>query len=124
MNGSRKESTERPLLTATAAGKGLGDLPIGSAQSRAAARALLTARQGIEAEGEWDKPFDAPIDLAERLDGTMKHHEQGEVSNAEWTPIHIPPGKEDTVRGRLAARINAAMARVASHEAKWDSAGR
>jgi hypothetical protein len=41
---TRSERTEAPFLPATAAGKGLGDLPLGSAQSRAAARALLERR--------------------------------------------------------------------------------
>ncbi len=49
MNKNRTECDTRPLLSATALGRGLGYLPLGSAQSRAAARALLTAQQ--EGEG-------------------------------------------------------------------------
>jgi hypothetical protein len=36
----------------------------------------------------------------------------------QWASIYILPGKENTVRGRLAARINAAMERVKQYEAR------
>lgn len=42
---TRTERTEWPALPATAAGKGLGSLPLGSAQSRAAALVLVAARR-------------------------------------------------------------------------------
>ena len=44
MRETRTERAESPLLAATVASKGLGYLPIGSEQSRAAARALVGAR--------------------------------------------------------------------------------
>jgi hypothetical protein len=117
---TRLERTEKPSLPATAAGKGLGDLPLGSPQSRAAARALVAARQGSEADAEWDGPLSMD-GVAEALDEARKRHERGEVIAtdwSDWTPIHIPPGKEDTPRGRLAADLNAARARMARYEAE------
>jgi hypothetical protein len=35
-----------------------------------------------------------------------------------WKPICVPAGKENTVRGQLAARINAARARMRQYEAR------
>jgi hypothetical protein len=111
--------TKTPLLPATAVAKGLGDLPLCSQQSRAAARAVVIARQESEAEDEWDKPLDC-TGLAVRINAASERRrereERGETLK-QWTPIYIPPGKENTVRGRLAARINAARARVRQYEA-------
>jgi hypothetical protein len=45
---SRTERTGKPILEATAAQNGLGALPLGSARSRAAARALLLKRREAE----------------------------------------------------------------------------
>ena len=115
MTQARTGQAERSILPATAAGNGLGSLSIGSAQSRAAARSLLTARQECEAEGEWERERDAS-GLAERLDAARRRSECGEVDTVDWSPIYIPPGKENTVRGRLAARLNSARARLASFD--------
>jgi hypothetical protein len=114
---TRTISTERPFLLATAAGKGMGNLPIGSLQSRAAARSLVAARQESEAGGEWDRDFDLS-GLAELLAAARQRREHGEVPKPDWLPIYIPPGKEDTVRGRLAVRTNAARARMARLESE------
>jgi hypothetical protein len=103
-------------LPATAAGRGLGCFPLRSPQSRAAARALVVARQESEAGGDWDKPLDC-TGIAETLDVARERAEALEP----WTPIHIPRGKENTVRGRLAARLNAARARVARFEAEREA---
>jgi hypothetical protein len=117
---TRMECTERRFLPATAASKGLGTLPVGSASSRAAARALATARQQSEVEDDWVKPLDC-TGLAERMKATRERSRQREERGEElkqWMPVYIPPGKENTVRGRLAARINAARARVRQYEAR------
>ena len=54
--------------------------------------------------------------LAERLQSAIERarerEERGEVLEQGWSPIYIAPGKEITVRGRLAARMNAARARM------------
>jgi hypothetical protein len=115
MTRTRTERTEWPILPATAAGKGLGSLPIGSAQSRAAARALMTARKHSEAEEQWDKESDV-TGLAEAICTARERAERGESLRDDWSPIYIPPGKENTVRGRLAVRINAARARMANFQ--------
>jgi hypothetical protein len=115
MSQIRTESARSLLVTATAASKGLGSLPLCSALSRAAARALVASRREREAENESDRPLDVS-GLAERLNTARKRCES-EVSR-DWTPIVIPPGKENTVRGRLAARMNAARARMAMVEAE------
>ena len=102
-------------MTATAASKGLGCFPVGSAASRAVARALAKARQESEAEDLWDQPLDCS-GLAEGIRAVRERAERsGDLQ--QWTPLHIPPGKENTVRGRLAARLNAARARVRQYEA-------
>jgi hypothetical protein len=110
-------------LPATAAGRGLGCFPLRSPQSRAAARALVAARQESEAEDGWDKPLDC-TGIAEALEAARERcRQRGERAEAlePWKPICIPPGKENTVRGRLAARINAARARVARFEAEREA---
>jgi len=88
-------------------------------KSRAAASALVIARQESEAEDDRDKPLDC-TGLAERINAagerSREREERGEALE-QWTPIYIPPGKENTVRGRLAARINAATARLRQYEA-------
>ena len=117
MTKARSGRTERPILPATAARKGLGSLRIGSLQSRAAARLLVIARQGIEAEDEWDRPLSAD-GLAEYLDAARKRDERGELLEADRSPIYIPPGKENTERGRLATRLRAAAARMKQYEAR------
>lgn len=92
-----------------------GDYPLCSGQSRAVARLLLIARQKSEAEEEWDKELDC-TGLADAIRAARERAERGEVRAQQWAPIHIPPGKENTVQGRLAVRINAARARVARFE--------
>jgi len=117
---TRAERAVRPSLPATAAGKGLGDLPLGSPQSRAAARAVMIARQESAAEDGWDKPLDC-TGLSERMNAARERSRQREERGealGQWTPLHIPPGKENTIRGRLAARINDARARMRQYEAR------
>jgi len=41
-----------------------------------------------------------------------------QTSWPDCTPIYIPPGKENTVRGRLATRNNEARARAARLDAE------
>jgi hypothetical protein len=83
------------------------------------ARTLASARQESEAEDAWDKPLDC-TGLAERMQAARERallrEERGEALE-QWTPIYIPPGKENTVRGRLATRMNAARERVRQYEA-------
>lgn len=117
MRETRAECGRRPLLPATVLSSGLGYLPLCSAQSRAAARALATARKASEAEDDWDKPLDC-TGLAESLSAARERAERGESLEEQWTPIYIPPGKENTVRGRLAASMNAARARMRQCEAR------
>ena len=117
MTETRTERTGRPSLPATAAGRRLGCFPLRSPQSRAAARALVAARREIEAEGEWDTDFD-PTGLAETIAAARQRAAHEQAHEVDWSPIPIPPGKENTVRGRLAARINEARARVARFEAE------
>lgn len=67
----------------------------------------------------WDKELDC-TGLAERLNAArerMRQREERGEALEHWTPIYIPPGKENTFRGRLAARINAGRARVRQYEA-------
>ena len=85
---------------------------LGSRQSRAAARALVMAKRQSDAETKWDKEPDL-TGLAERLQAARLKQEHQGAKNVARSPILIPPGKENTVRGRLAARINAARARMA-----------
>ena len=84
-------------LGATDSGLRLSDYPLGSAQSRAAVRALLAARQESEAEEGWDKPLDC-TGLAESLNAARQRRESGQHPR-QWTPVYIPPGKENTKRG-------------------------
>ena len=115
MNRTRTECAQRPFLPATVTARSLADYPLASAQSRAAARAVVAARQEREAEDNWDKPLDR-TGLAEALKAARERsHQREERAEAlePWTPVCIPPGKENTARGRLAARINEARARVA-----------
>jgi len=58
MTESRTERTKGPMLPATASSQSLGHLRLGSAQSRATGRDLVSARRGREAEDHWDKPLD------------------------------------------------------------------
>jgi hypothetical protein len=109
-------------LPATVSAPRPGCFPLGSAQSRAAARSLVNARKESEAEEEWDKEFDL-TGLAECLAAARQRVEQEVAPAADWSPIHIPPGKENTVRGRLAARIDAARARMAEWRAGSTEAG-
>jgi hypothetical protein len=76
----------------------------------------MTARQKSAAEGYWDKELDC-IGLAESLKAARQRGERGEALEHQ-EPIYIPPGKENTVRGQLAARMNAARARVRQYEAR------
>lgn len=121
MTPTRSARTELPFLPATAAGRGVGSFPLGSEQSRAAARFLMSARIESEVEGDWDKEFDV-TGLAELLCAARERVEQrerqGEAMEQDWSPFCIPPGKENTSQGRLAVRINAANARMARYKAE------
>ena len=77
---------------------------------------LVVAQKASEAEEDWDKPLGPPEGVAECINAARERLLRGETPKPDWSPIHIPPGKEDTVRGRLAARINAARARMARFE--------
>jgi hypothetical protein len=120
MTESRIERTKGPMQPATASSQGLGCLRLGSAQSRAAARALASSRRGREAEDYWDRPLNC-AGLAERMRAARDYHFEREArgeSPEPWKPICVPAGKENTVRGQLAARINAARARMRQYEAR------
>jgi hypothetical protein len=81
----------------------------------------LTAKLESDAEKDWDREL-GTTGLAERLGGARELAEQnGGPSERDWSPIYIPPGKENTVRGRLVARINAARARMARYEAETNA---
>ena len=107
-------------LSATNMGIRPGGFPIGSAQSRAAARSMANARKGRQAEEDWDKEFDT-TGLAEYLAAARQRGKREGASAMDWSYIHIPPGKENTFRGRLAARMNEARARMSQWRA--DRAG-
>lgn len=110
MQESHVGRAEKPFLPATSARKGLGSIPVGSAQSRAAARSLLAAREA--SEGECGLHFQAvsildgkAVDLsglAERIALARKREE---------TP-GIPMDRQPAGRDTLATRIAAARARV------------
>jgi hypothetical protein len=51
MTNSQLNGTQARLLSATASGNGLGELSVGSLQSRAAARFLAEAREATNGEG-------------------------------------------------------------------------
>ena len=51
MTNEQLNGLQTRLLPATAASNGIGDLSLGSLQSRAAARFLLAAREATEGEG-------------------------------------------------------------------------
>ena len=106
----------RPALPATASNVGVGCLRLGSEHSRAATRALIAARQGIEADDYWDRELDC-CGLAESIKAARERIERGETRE-KWEPILIPPGKENTPRGQLAARINRARAKMKQDEAR------
>jgi hypothetical protein len=76
----------------------------------------VVARQESEAEDDWDKPLDC-TGIAETLNAAR----EGAEALEQWTPICILHGKENTVRGRLAARINAAGARLARFQAEREA---
>jgi len=116
MREFRTKRAKRPLLPATASRVGVGYLRLGSEHSRAAVRALVAARQESEADSHWDRELDCS-GLADRMKAAREKGERGEPLE-EWKPMIIPAGKENTVRGQLAARINAARARVMQHEAR------
>jgi hypothetical protein len=48
MRRSRAERAERPFLPATASASSMADFPLGSLQSRAAARSLIARRRDME----------------------------------------------------------------------------
>jgi hypothetical protein len=126
MSENRNKSTNNALQSATAMDCRLGDHTVGSPHSRAAARALVDARKESEGripqEINWDEIPMSSEGIAAALAAARKRIEEaearGERLERDWSPIHIPLGKENTVRGRYYARINAARVRVAAHEAE------
>jgi hypothetical protein len=116
MQEYRTERARRPVLPATASSVGVGGLRLGSEHSRAAVRALLAARRERELEDYWDGELDCS-GLADSIKAARERAERGEARE-EWKPILIPPGKENTPRGQLAARMNAARARMRQDEAR------
>jgi hypothetical protein len=64
-------------LGTTGAGLRLGDYALGSPLSKAAARALATARRQSEMEDDWDKPLDC-TGLAERIAAARERSRQRE----------------------------------------------
>jgi hypothetical protein len=116
MHERRTERARRPVLPATASSVGVGYLRLCSEHSRAAVRALAAARQESEADGYWDRELDCS-GLADRMKAAREQGERAEP-RAQWEPITIPRGKENTARGQLAARINAARARMRQYEAR------
>lgn len=116
MNKYRIERSERPFLPATAAGRGLGCFPLRSPQSRAAARALLIARQESENDGAIKI-----VGLAERVDEARRRAEEarrrGEPIRPDWGPL--PQNPEP---GSLAARLVEARARVTAYEVERETA--
>ena len=116
MHRSPIERARRPLLPTTASSVGLGHLLLGSEHSRAAVRALLAARQEREQKDYWDRELDCS-GLADRLKAARERAERGEVRH-DWKSVVVPPGKENTPRGQLAARMNAARARVMQNETR------
>jgi len=104
------------VLSATASSVGLGHLRLGSEHSRAAVRALIASRLESEADNYWDGELDCS-GLADSIKAARERAERGEIRD-EWEPLIIPPGKENTPRGQLAARINAARARMRQYEAR------
>ena len=110
----------RGRLGATDSGPRLGGFPLGSAQSRAAARAILNARVEREAEEDWDKEPDL-TGLAESLEAVRQRRDRGETFTPNRSPIYIPPGKENTTRGRIAVRITEAHARTTRFEAEMNA---
>ena len=87
----------------------------------------MAARERSEEQNSdwWDTEPDC-TGLAEILKAARQRSELGELTEKDWSkepPIVIPPGKENTVRGRLAARMNEARARMARFQAEERSLG-
>ena len=106
MKESRRNGQQSRLLPATAFATGLVGFPPGSLESRAAARALVLARERSE-----NNEGSRSLGLAERLDMARRRakeaRERGEPK-ASWGPL-----PENPKPGSLAARMVAARARVA-----------
>ena len=121
MTRRRTERAQRPALPATESAVNLGAIPLGSALSRAAARVTLRAKLKKEAEDLWDKPLDGQ-GLGDAMEAARKRAEEREARGLpayeDRGPIVIPPGKENTERGRLAARMNEARERMRRDEAR------
>lgn len=120
MKEGRANGYKGVLLPATSTSKRLGYFPLGSELSRAAARALAIARRESEAIDYWERELKCTR-LAERFNSarqrSLRRAESG-VTFERRTPICIPPGKENTPRGRLTARINVARERIRQYEAR------
>jgi hypothetical protein len=100
---------------ATAREWGIDRHAIGSLASRAAARALASAREELA----WDaEPSSGPVEVAKLIRSIRLRHleaeARGEKIKPNLTPIFIPPDKVNTRRGKFLARINAGRARVAA----------
>lgn len=108
MNKTAAERTDMPGLPATSAGKGLGSFPLRSAQSRAAARALVIARE--------EKDDKEPAGLAEQfhaaLERRKKAQRQAEERGETWPPppTYTPPRTKPRP-GSMAERLDHARKR-------------
>ena len=109
----RTERTEKPFLTATASGKGLGSLPLGSPQSRAAARALANVRQESESDpdaAKWDCSG-----LAETIAAARRRADEARAGGLPLERDSQPlPGKPKP--GSLAERTTQARERLRRFE--------
>ena len=110
---------ESAAKTAKASHWGLQSLPIGSPESRAKARALMNARDEIA----WDLEPEFPTNVAEIIRAARERHadyeRRGEpLPKRDYSQIPIPPGKENTPRGLLVAKVNGCRTRAAAYEAK------
>jgi hypothetical protein len=111
-------------LVATDAGVRPGGFPLGSAQSRAAARAMLAARKASEEGPHFQVVTRSIVDgsrlnldgLAERLGAALKRNEAGQLTDA---PPERAGGRksEGTWEERLEERMRRGRERVAAAEA-------
>lgn len=98
--------------TATASEWSVNDHPIGSIESRAAARALMVARE----ESSWDEEPEFPTNFAQ----IIRDVRIATQTPRDYTQIPIPPGKENTLRGKLVATLNGIRRRAKAHREQID----
>jgi hypothetical protein len=127
MTETRSERAESPFLPATASHEGLGGFPLGSVQSRAAARSLIAARRQREQESLRFQAVSLldgkPLyldGLAERMRHAWLRREAGEP------PAAFPETQTATQSGDsdpLTIRMDRARARLANHESEEMAGG-